>query len=311
MKSPTVSCTSKVPTRRVSFTSADSGSTGKSAADSGSSSVQDSSPSKEPTSNRKAIMPPPPHRVSNGDIGDGKPASQSHVSRLQPYTPPSPLAMAGRSGPAEESPLVVRSASLKRWTHANSHHHAPPDAHPACAEAPQTGAVGDAVSGNSDSADPYSGSTSAYSLSNFLTDKGEVLPNPLQSGRGGAPDEWSDTRTRRSAVPQTGNSLGDDAFPRWFQGYDRWLKPKDGTFAPLLVLVSFHGCACGCCGYCGCVCGHGMDESQAAGRTDADADAGANQAEAKVKATAKAEAEARAEAEAKARVKAESGSSAV
>ena len=311
MKSPTVSCTSKVPTRRVSFTSADSGSTGKSAADSGSSSLQDSSPSKEPTSNRKAIMPPPPHRISNGDMADGKLASQGHVSRLQPYTPPSPLAMAGRSGPAEESPLVVRSACLKRWTHANSHHHAPPDAHPACAEAPQTGAVGDAASGNSDSADPYSGSTSAYSLSNFLTDKGEVLPNPLQSGRGGAPDEWSDTRTRRSAVPQTGNSLGDDAFPRWFQGYDRWLKPKDGTFAPLLVLVSFHGCACGCCGYCGCVCGHGMDESQAAGRTDADADAGANQAEAKVKATAKAEAEARAEAEAKARAKAESGSSAV
>ena len=114
MKSPTVSCTSKVPTRRVSFTSADSGSTGKSAADSGSSSLQDSSPSKEPTSNRKAIVPPPPNRISNGDIGDGKLASQGHVSRLQPYTPPSPLAMAGRSGPAEESPLVVRSACLKR-----------------------------------------------------------------------------------------------------------------------------------------------------------------------------------------------------
>ena len=103
MKSPTVSCTSKVPTRRVSFTSTDSGSTGKSAADSGSSSLQDSSPSKEPTSNRKAIVPPPPHRISNGDMGDGKLASQCHVSRLQPYTPPSPLAMAGRSGPAEES----------------------------------------------------------------------------------------------------------------------------------------------------------------------------------------------------------------
>ena len=202
---------------------------------------------------------------------------------------------------------MVRSACLKRWTHANSHHHAPPDAHPACAEAPQTGVVGDAASGNSDSADPYSGSTSAYSLSNFLTDKGEILPNLLQSGRGGAPDEWSDARTRRSAVPQTGNSLGDDAFPRWFQGYDRWLKPKDGMFAPLLVLVSFHGCACGCCGYCGCVCGHGMDESQATSRTEADADAGAK-AEAKVKATAKAEAEAKAVAEAKARAKAGSGS---
>ena len=310
MKSPTVACASKVATRRVSFTSADL----TESADSGSSSLHDSSLSKEPTSGRAPIMPPPPPRIANGDMGVGQVASQGYAGRLlQQPVPPSPLAMVGRSGPAEDSPLVVRGASLKLWTRANSHLHAPPDAHPGCAVAPQTGVVGDAASSfslnnNSDqeSADPYSDGTSAYSLSNFLTDKGEVVPNPLQSGGGGAPDEWSDARARRT-VPQTGrgNSVGDDAFPRWFQGYDRWLKPKDGTFAPLLVLVSVHGCACGCCGYCGCVCGHGMDESRA--RTEADADAGAK-AEAKVKATAKAEAEAKAGAEAKPGVKAESES---
>lgn len=312
MKSPTVACASKVQTRRVSFTSADL----TESADSGSSSLQGSSLSKEPTSSRGPIMPPPPPPPQIANLGVGKVASQGYASRLlQQPVPPSPLAMAGRSGPAENSPLVVRGARLKRWTQANSHLHAPPDAHPGCAVAPQTGVVGDAASSfslnnNSDqeSADPYSDGTSAYSLSNFLTDKGEVVPNPLQSGGGGAPDEWSDARARR-AVPRAGrgNSVGDDAFPRWFQGYDRWLKPKDGTFAPLLVLVSVHGCACGCCGYCGCVCGHGMDVSQATGRTDADADAGAK-AEAEVKATAKAEAETKAEAEAKAGVKAESES---
>ena len=124
MKSPTVACASKVATRRVSFTSADL----TESADSGSSSLHDSSLSKEPTSGRAPIMPPPPPRIANGDMGVGQVASQGYAGRLlQQPVPPSPLAMVGRSGPAEDSPLVVRGASLKLWTRANSHLHAPPD----------------------------------------------------------------------------------------------------------------------------------------------------------------------------------------
>ena len=195
MKSPTVACASKVATRRVSLTT--SGST--ESADSGSSSLQDSSLSKEPTSSRRPIMPPPPPRIDNGDMGVGKVASQGDASGLvQQPVPPSPLAMVGRSGPAD-SPLVVRGASLKRWTLSPPY---PPDAHPGCAVAPQTGVAAGSFSlnNNSDqeSADPYSEGTSAYSLSNFLTDTGDVVPNPLQSGGGGAPDEWSDARARRT-----------------------------------------------------------------------------------------------------------------
>ena len=120
--------------------------------------------------------------------------------------------------------------------------------------------------------------------------------------------------------PEHANTVGDDAFPRWFRGYDRWLKPKSGTFAPLLVLVSLHGCACGCCGYCGCVCGHGMDgprvsrNNEAKAKTAAEAAAEAAEwaaAEAASQAAADAAAEAtattKATASAKPTVKAKAG----
>ena len=55
--------------------------------------------------------------------------------------------------------------------------------------------------------------------------------------------------------------VADDGFPRWFHQYQAWLKPRDGKFAPLLLLLSWHGCACGCCGCCGCICGHSLGET--------------------------------------------------
>ena len=102
----------------------------------------------------------------------------------------------------------------------------------------------------------------AYSLNAFVSDSGQVLQNPKQAAVGQAPEEWEDARAKRALLAGRANTVGDDAFPRWFQGYDRWLRPKSGKFAPLMLLCGGHGCACGCCGYCGCVCGHGMGETE-------------------------------------------------
>ena len=94
----------------------------------------------------------------------------------------------------------------------------------------------------------------------------QVVPNPLQGAVGQAPEGWADASptgapAAAAARPVATTKVADDGFPRWFHQYQAWLKPRDGKFAPLLLLLSWHGCACGCCGCCGCICGHSLGET--------------------------------------------------
>jgi len=129
----------------------------------------------------------------------------------------------------------------------------------AMAELSQQGVVGPAKPAS----DLRSGETgsderseAAYSLDGFVVGD-QVVPNPLQGAVGQAPEGWADTA---AAKPVATAKVADEGFPRWFHQYQAWLKPRDGTFAPMLLLLSWHGCACGCCGCCGCICGHSLGE---------------------------------------------------
>ena len=102
-------------------------------------------------------------------------------------------------------------------------------------------------------------SDAGYSLDGFVVGD-QVVPNPLQGAVGQAPEGWADVSPGTPAKPGA-SKVADDGFPQWFHQYQAWLKPPDGKFTPLLLLLSWHGCACGCCGCCGCICGHSLGES--------------------------------------------------